>query len=94
MALFSVCSVCEACRLVSLLYSFIYLFIVLRGVAWRGVAWRGVACSVYGASGWALAAFTVFLLFMECWGWTFVAFTAFLASIRRSGWSFWWRLEC
>ena len=39
-------------------------------------------------------AFTVFLLFMECWGWTFVAFTAFVASIRRSGWSFWWRVEC
>ena len=38
MALFSVCSVYEACRLVWLLYLFI--------------AWRGVACSVYGALGW------------------------------------------
>ena len=40
MALFSVCSVYEGCRLV--LY-FIYLFIYFL---------RGVACSVYGALGW------------------------------------------
>ena len=47
------------------IYLFIYLFIVLRGVAWRGVA-----CSVYGAAGWALAAFTAFVAFMRRLGWS------------------------
>ena len=72
MALFSVCSVYEACRLVCLLYLFIYLFIYC-------VAWRGVSCSVYGALGWGpcgvhsvcsvYEAFglVAFLWHLECW---------------------------
>ena len=40
--LFSICSVYEVCRLVCLLYLFIYC-VAWRGVTWRGVAWRGVA---------------------------------------------------
>ena len=74
MALFSVCSVYEVCRLVFLFYSFIY---ILCGVALHVALRRH-----WGGT---LVAFTVFVLFMECWGWTFVAFTAFVAFIRRLG---------
>ena len=96
MALFSVCSVYEACRLVCLLYLFIYC-----------VAWRGVACSVYGALGWGpcgvhsvwsvyeafwagrlFVAFRVFVTFMGHWGGTLVAFTVFLLSMECWGWTF------
>ena len=95
-ALFSVCSVYEACRLVCLLYLFIYC-----------VAWRGVACSVYGALGWGpcgvhsvwsvyeafwagrlFVAFRVFVTFMGYWGGTLVAFTVFLLSMECWGWTF------
>ena len=89
MALFSVCSVYEACRLVCLLYLFIYFFFIV----WRGVAWRGVSCSVYGALGWdpcgvhsicsvyqafglvVLCPFRVFAAVRGLWGGTLVAFT-------------------
>ena len=53
MALFSVCSVYEACRLVWLLYLFI---------AWRGVALR---VAFMGHWGGALVAFTAFVAFMR-----------------------------
>ena len=46
MAPFSVCSVYEGCRLEFLFYLFI-------------CSLRGIACSVYGASGGTLVAFTV-----------------------------------
>ena len=69
MALFSVCSVYEACRLVCLLYLFIYLFIffLLRGVAWRGVAFR---VAFMGHWGGALVASTAFVAFMRRLGWS------------------------
>ena len=57
MALFSVCSVYEACRLVCLLYLFIYFFL-LCGVAWRGVAFR---VAFMGHWGGALVASTAFM---------------------------------
>ena len=82
----SICSVYEACRLVCLLYLFIYLL--------YGVAWCGVACSVYGTLGWGpcgvhsvwsvyeafwaghlFVPFRVFVMFMGHWGGTLVAFT-------------------
>ena len=84
MALFSVCSVYEACRLVCLLYLFIYC------VAWRGVAlrvafmghWGGGPCgvhsvwSVYEAFGLVIfCPFRVFAAFRGHWGGTLVAFT-------------------
>ena len=58
MALFSVCSVYEACRLVWLLYLFI---------AWRGVALR---VAFMGHWGGALVAFTAFVAFMRRLGWS------------------------
>ena len=83
MALFSVCCVYEACRLICL---FIYLLC--------GVAWRGVSCSVYGALGWDpcgvhsicsvyqafglvifFCPFRVFAAVRGLWGGTLVAFT-------------------
>ena len=69
MALFSVCSVYEACRLVCLLYLFIFFF---YSVAWRGVAWRGVAFRVafMGHWGGALVASTAFVAFMRRLGWS------------------------
>ena len=66
MSLLSVCSFYEACRLVCLLYLFIFC-----------VAWRGVACSVYKAFGLVLlVAFTVLVVFMGYWGGIRLAFTA------------------
>ena len=62
MALFSVCSVYEACRLVCL---FIYLFIYC--VAWRGVAFR---VAFMGHWGGALVASTAFVAFMRRLGWS------------------------
>ena len=82
MALFSVCSVYEGCRLVFLFYLFIFC-----------VTWRCVACSVYGALGWdpcgvhsicsvyqafglvILCPFRVFAAVRGLWGGTLVAFT-------------------
>ena len=57
MAPFSVCSVYEACRLVCLLYLFIYCDVALR-VAFIG-HWGG-----------ALVAFTAFVAFMRRLGWS------------------------
>ena len=66
MALLSVCSFSKACRLVCLLYLFIFC-----------VTWRGVACSVYRAFGLVLlVAFTVLVVFMGDWGGIRLAFTA------------------
>ena len=63
MALFSVCSVYEGCRLVFLFYLFIFC-----------VTWRCVACSVYGALGWdPCSVYSVSSFFIGHWGWTFVA---------------------
>ena len=64
MALFSVCSVYEACRLVCLLYLFIYFFYC---VAWRGVAFR---VAFMGHWGGALVASTAFVAFMRRLGWS------------------------
>ena len=94
-ALFSVCSVYGACRLVCLLYLFFLC------------VWRGVACSVYGALGWGacgvhsvcsvyeafglvafFAAFIVFLTFMGHWSGTLVAFTVFVLFMECWGWTF------
>ena len=72
MALFSVCSVYEACRLVCLLYFFIYLFIYFIFFFFYCVAWRGVAFRV---------------AFLGHWGGALVASTAFVAFMRRLGWS-------
>ena len=96
MALLSVCSVYEACRLVCLLYSFIFVCV-----------WRGVACNVDGALGWGacgvhsvcsvyeafglvafFAAFIVFLTFMGHWSGTLVAFTVFVLFMECWGWTF------
>ena len=63
MALFSVCSVYEACRLVCLLY----LFIFFNCVAWRGVAFR---VAFMGHWGGALVASTAFVAFMRRLGWS------------------------
>ena len=78
-ALFSVCSVYEACRLVCLLYLFIYLFIILfyfilfyLFIYFFFIVWRGVAFCV---------------AFMGHWGGALVASTAFVAFMRRLGWS-------
>ena len=57
MALFSVCSVYEGCRLVFLFYLFIYF---LCGVAWRGVALRVAFMGHWGRT---LVAFTVLVVF-------------------------------
>ena len=63
MALFSVCSVYEGCRLVFLFYLFIFC-----------VTWRCVACSDYGALGWdPCSVYSVSSFFIGHWGWTFVA---------------------
>ena len=64
MALFSVCSVYEACRLVCLLYLFIYLFFF---IVWRGVAFR---VAFMGHWGGALVASTAFVAFMRRLGWS------------------------
>ena len=78
MALFSVCSVYEGCRLVFLFYLFIYLFIfcVALRVAFMG-HWGGT-----------LVAFTVSVRFLLGIGvgrlWRFSAFVAFM---RHAGWS-------
>ena len=61
MALFSVCSVYEACRLVCLLYLFIYF------IVWRGVAFR---VAFLGHWGGALVASTAFVAFMRRLGWS------------------------
>ena len=75
MALFSVCSVYEGCRLVFLSYLFIFC-----------VAWRGVACSVYGALGWdpcsVLVVFVLGIGVGRLW-----RFSAFVAFMRHAGWS-------
>ena len=63
MALFSVCSVYEACRLVCLLYLFIYFFFIV----WRGVAFR---VAFMGHWGGALVASTAFVAFMRRLGWS------------------------
>ena len=80
--LFSICSVYEVCRLVCLLYLFIYC------VAWRGVAWHGVACSVHGALGWnpcgvySVSRFLLGIGVGRLW-----RFSAFVAFMRHAGWS-------
>ena len=66
----SICSVYEACRLVCLLYLFIYC------VAWRGVALR---VAFMGHWGGALVAFTAFGAFMRRFG--LVAFLWHLESL-------------
>ena len=101
MALFSVCSVYEVCRLVCLLYLFIYLFNFC--VAWRGMALRvafmghwGGALVVFTAFvafmrrlGWSpFVAFRVFVTFMGHWGGTLVAFTVFVLFMECWGWTF------
>ena len=64
MALFSVCSVYEGCRLVFLFYLFIYLLIVY-GVLGLDVSGFHSICSVYKAFGLVLlVAFRVLVLFM------------------------------
>ena len=55
MALFSVCSVYEGCRLVFLSYVFIFC------VAWRGVALRVAFMGHWGGT---LVAFTVLVVFV------------------------------
>ena len=79
MALFSVCSVYEGCRLVFLSYLFIFC------VAWRGVALRVAFMGHWGGT---LVAFTVLVVFVLGIGvgrlWRFSAFVAFM---RHAGWS-------
>ena len=85
MALFSVCSVYEACRLVCLLYLFIYC-----------VAWRDVALRVAFMGHWcgALVAFTAFGAFMRRLGWSFFAHFECLQRLRGIGAGPLWRLQC
>ena len=77
MALFSVCSVYEGCRLVFLFHLFIFC-----------VAWRGVAGSVYGALGWdpcsvySVSSFLLGIGVGRLW-----RFSAFVAFMRHAGWS-------
>ena len=77
MALFSVCSVYEACRLVCLLYLFIYLFIYC--VAWRGVAFRVAFMGHWGGT---LVAFTAFAAFIRRLGWSFFCPFRVFAAVR------------
>ena len=75
MALSSVCSVYEGCRLVFLFYLFIYFL-------------RGVACNVYGALGWdpcgvySVSRFLLGIGVGRLW-----RFSAFVAFMRHAGWS-------
>ena len=80
MALFSVCSVYEGCRLVFSFYLFIYFL-------------RGVACSVYGALGWdpcgvySVSRFLLGIGVGRLW-----RFSAFVAFMRHAGWSVYFTL--
>ena len=89
MALFSVCSVYEACRLVCLLYLFIYLFIYC--VAWRGVAFRVAFMGHWGGT---LVAFTAFAAFIRLLGWSFYAHFEWLQQLGGIGAGPLWRLQC
>ena len=79
MALFSVCSVYEGCRLVFLFYLFIFIYFF---------AWRGVASSVYGALGWdpcgvySVSRFLLGIGVGRLW-----PLSAFVAFMRDAGWS-------
>ena len=86
MALLSVCSVFEGCRLVFLFHLFIYLFIyLLYFIIFYFLL--GVACSVYGALGWDPCSVYSVSRFLLGTGvgrlWRFSAFVVFMS---HAGW--------
>ena len=88
MALFSVCSVFEGCRLVLLFYLFIIIIIIYLFILFIIFILRGVACSVYGALGWdpcgvySVSRFLLGIGVGRLW-----RFSALVAFMRHAGWS-------